>query len=119
MARWSDAMKLNQFEQWRLWLDGHSGCYQIGYYSGGDFQPRYVGRGENIYSRIKSYMHPTRCHNDHIRARLSMERHNLWFRYLRTERFKGLEARQQNNWGVGFDGLYEWNKRIERSCLQL
>jgi hypothetical protein len=118
MARWSDTMKLKDYEEWQSFLDGYSGCYQIGYYYRGEFKPKYIGRGENIWNRIKTYMNPKRCHNDRIEAKLYAERHNLWFRYLRTLRYQGLEARQQARHGVLKGGLYEWNKRIEWSWLE-
>ncbi len=117
MARWSDAMKLNQYEKFRYFLDGFSGCYEIGHLRSGEFMPKYIGRGENVWTRIKTYMDPIRCHNSHIAQRLTLERHNLWFRVIRTARFHGLEARHQSRHGVGEEGLYEWNQRIERSFL--
>ena len=115
--RWSDTMKLNQYEDWRWFLDGYCGCYQIGIYWRGDFIPKYIGRAENVWQRIETYMSREKCHNADIAAKLEMTRHNLWFRVLRTPRFHGLEARQQAIWGVNKDGLYEWNKRVERTFL--
>ena len=116
MGRWSDVMKLDRFEQHAAELN-HFGCYIIGHYRDGFFYPKYVGRGENIYDRIKTYMDPKRCHNHHILAKLSAARHNLWFQIHRTSRYRGLEARQQAIHGIGAEGVYQWNQRVERSCL--
>jgi hypothetical protein len=117
MARWSDLMKLSAYESHRQFLEGFAGCYEIGYAKGGYFSPKYVGRGANIWKRIETYMDPNKCHNDYILEKLSSERHNLWFRVLRTERYHGLEARMQDRHGIGETGLYTWNKRVERSFL--
>jgi hypothetical protein len=117
--RWSDAMKLSEYREWREYLDGFPGCYEIGVYWRGDFQPKYIGRATNVWKRIETYMDPLKCHNPYILMKIHALRHNLWFRVIRTERFHGLEARQQAYWGVSHDGLYEWNKRIEWNCLHL
>ena len=117
--RWSDAMKLSEYRDWRFWLDGYSGCYQIGVYWRGEFQPKYIGRAKNLWTRIDSYMDPRKCHNPQIMSKLFAQRHNLWFRAIRTPRFHGLEARQQAIHGVNYDGLYVWNKRVEWACLNM
>lgn len=117
MSRWSDLMKLSEYEQFRNFIEHRSGCYQIGHARGSFFYPKYIGRAHNIWSRIKTYMNEERCHNPHIAARLYMERHTLWFRVLRTDRFKGLEARQLDTWGVRDEGIYEWNQRYEHANL--
>ena len=116
--RWSDAMKLTDHRQWRDWLDA-PGCYQIGVFWRGDFQPKYIGRAQNVRKRIETYLDPARCHNIFISEKIFAPRHNLWFRVIRTGRFKGLEARQQAYFGVSHEGLYEWNRRVEWSCLNL
>ena len=36
--------------QWRDWLDA-PGCYQIGVFWRGDFQPKYIGRAQNVRKR--------------------------------------------------------------------
>jgi hypothetical protein len=110
-------MKLSQYRDFREFLRGFPGCYEIGYARDGYFSPKYVGRGGDIWARIKTYMDENRCHNEYIAEKLYSERHNLWFRVLRTERYHGLEARMQDRFGIGEDGLYAWNKRVERAYL--
>ncbi len=118
MARWTDCMKLSDYREYRSYLDGFSGCYQIGHYYG-DFVPKYVGRAKNVWTRVSSYMDEDKCHNGFILEKLYAPRHNLWFRVIRTERYHGLEARQQAIFGIGSEGLYAWNKRIEWECLNM
>ena len=67
MARWSDLMKLSDYRDYKEYLSC-PGCYEIGFAQGGFFSPKYVGRGQNIYERIKTYMNPNRCHNEYIAA---------------------------------------------------
>ena len=118
MARWSDLMKLSHFEAYGFFLKGKPGCYEIGYLRAGEFSPKYIGRAGNLWTRIKTYMDPARCHNPHIGIKLCAERHTLWFRVIRTERYHGLEARHQARHGVGDEGIYEWNRRIEWEYLR-
>ena len=116
MARWSDLMKLSDYRDYKEYLS-YPGCYEIGFAQSGYFSPKYVGRGQNIYDRIKTYMNPNRCHNEYIAAKLYAERHNLWFFVLRTQRYHGLEARLQDRHGIGEKGIYTWNQRVEISHL--
>lgn len=112
-------MKLTEYREWRHWLDGYPGCYRIGYFYGGEFRPRYIGRAANVWKRIETYMDPAKCHNDMILQKLQSERNNLWFTVVRTPRYHGLEARQQAKHGILDGGLYEWNRRIEWACLEM
>jgi hypothetical protein len=113
MARWSDVMKLSEYRQFHFFLDNQPGCYRIGTYRSESFTPKYIGRASNLWTRIPTYMDPGKCHNAHLLMRLFNERHTLWFQVIRTPRFHGLEARQQATYGVGADGLFEWNQRTE------
>ena len=113
MARWSDLMKLNKYEDFEDFLRGYCGCYEIGFARNEEFYPKYIGRGGDVWDRIKTYMNPKRCHNMHIREKIDANRHNLWFRVTRVERYHGLESRSQIYFGVGQDGLYAWNQRTE------
>jgi hypothetical protein len=114
MPRWSDPIKLTDHAQHSAYLD-YAGCYEIGYYRGGYFTAYYVGRSTNLRRRLASYTDPLRCHNTDIHAKIGSPRRNLYFRILRTERHHGLEARLQRRFGVGRNGAYAWNRRIEWS----
>lgn len=120
MARWSNLMRLAHQEQWGEHLN-YPGCYEIGYFRGGVFTAYYVGSSGNLKRRLATYMDPARCHNDYILGKLSKPRHNLYFRVVRTERYRGMEARLQERYGIGsrsYQGFYVWNKRVEWSWLE-
>jgi hypothetical protein len=117
MARWSDAMKLSEYREFRDYLDGFCGCYEIGHVKAAVFYTKYVGRAENLWDRIKTYMDESRCHNDYIIEKLKAERHTLWFHVIKTGRYKYMEAKLQDRHGIGETGLYIWNQRVEHAYL--
>ncbi|MCB2077489.1 MAG: GIY-YIG nuclease family protein [Novosphingobium sp.] len=117
--RWSDGMKLSEYEDWRTYLD-YAGVYEIGPWRGDYFTPKYIGEASNLYRRMKDYNTPGNIKdNRQIVSTLENNRHALWFRVIRTQDHLGLEARMQDRHGVRADGVYEWNTRVERRHLNM
>lgn len=54
MARWSDAIALQQYYHWRKDTN-YPGVYEIGFVRSGEFNPKYVGKSsKSIYDRLKN-----------------------------------------------------------------
>jgi len=86
------------------------GFYEIGYWIGGEFKPKYGGRAAGTTLRQRLRKHFQGSHNPHIQAEAPEGR--LWYRYRvldsRAEaRF--VEALQV----IAFEKDYEWNDRQE------
>jgi hypothetical protein len=122
MARWSDAMKLTDIHFHRPYLKGFPGVYELGYVRGGYFYPKYIGRARTeqtcLFTRLRSYIDPNRCHNKYLLAKLEAERHNVWFHVCRVADPAFSEASLLFQFGLGRDdGLYAWNQRYESGQL--
>jgi excinuclease UvrABC nuclease subunit len=113
MARWSNPIKLTEVPFHADYLD-YPGCYEVGFFRGGEFRALYVGKSKNLYRRLATYL-TERSHNPHIRAKVGAARHNLYVCVIRTDNHHRLEGNLQRRHGVGRTGSYAWNRRIEWS----
>jgi hypothetical protein len=110
-------MKLTHVSEYRSYLEGYKGVYEIGFLRGALFQVRYIGKAEHtcLYTRLSSYVSESRCHNVHIKEKLYMPRHNLWFHVFRTNRPELVESRMLGRHGYSLNnGNYLWNQKDER-----
>ena len=121
MARWSDLMRLNAYQEFRDYLSRTptAGCYQIGTFRNGEFSPKYIGRSTDLYRRMSDYNNIAKCHNDEILNRLFSERSHLWFRVMKPVNWKALEANMLYRMGIGDEGVYVWNRRYEYAALTI
>ncbi|MCP5075201.1 MAG: hypothetical protein GY947_18155 [Rhodobacteraceae bacterium] len=91
MANWSDCRKFDEFqyEENRQILVGRAGVYQFGYFSYGEFQPKYIGRvlwtpnGYDFYKRFMAYKN--KAHNPKVAAKIAAQRKMLWFRVMSVQ----------------------------------
>ncbi len=116
--RWSDCMKLSDVREYKEYLSGCPGVYEIGHVRGEWFYPKYVGKASltaksDLFSRLKSYTYPSSRNNAHVVHRLRSEYNNVWFHVLRITDEVWTESRLQVIFGIKGDGLYEWNKKEE------
>ena len=121
MARWSDAMKLSDYKEYKTYLQV-PGVYEIGYIQRETFYPKYIGKAPvTLYSRIKTYGRDLgqTSHNSHIRE-LEGNYHRLWFHVMRISRPGGAALREAMllyRFSVRDQGLYEWNWKYENKPL--
>lgn len=115
MARWSDAIALQQYYHWRKDTN-HPGVYEIGFVRSGEFNPKYVGKSsKSIYDRLKKHWNEKGSKNivEYYKSRV---RDNLYFHFIVTENYDAMERNLLNRHEIGRDeGLYEWNRKYEDS----
>jgi hypothetical protein len=118
MAKWSDAIKLGEYLYFRDELEGKSGVYEIGYVKKGEFHAKYNGKAKCLLQRISSY-NSENCHNHYIyELHVRAERKMLYFHYFYTNDFEATESRLLHRHGVGVDGLYRFNQKLENAHLR-
>ncbi|QMW23126.1 hypothetical protein [Sandaracinobacteroides saxicola] len=113
---WSDAMKLEDFRDFRADLQGQSGCYEIGHVRAGYFYAKYAGKASCLWDRISTYNSPSKCHNIHIAERhlaSDIKRRNLYFHIFRTRDFAAMESRLLSREGIGLGNMYRFNQKYE------
>jgi hypothetical protein len=117
MARWSNAIKLEEFLSFRAELEGRSGVYEIGYIRKDTFYAKYNGETECLLRRMSNYNSKT-CHNHHIlKKHVDADRKMLYFHYFYTNDYKGTESRLLHRHKIGVNGLYKFNQQLENVHL--
>ena len=120
MASWTSELPLGLYSA----APDEPGVYEIGFLRSDVFTPKYLGMSTaSVYDRL--YSHYSGRGNKHIMEyyydvkRVWMyayrERDNLYFHYQRLQ--TGAAARREYNLlirlGIGPDGYYEWNRKME------
>lgn len=123
MARWTDAMKLSRFEEYRSELQC-LGVYEIGYIQNKIFYPKYIGKASEqfIYDRIKTYGRDMgkNSHNSYIKNLIPSQFNQLYFHVIKMNDPNQAcirEALLMIRHGRGSNNLYEWNNRYEIQIL--
>jgi hypothetical protein len=119
MARWSDAIQLQQYYHWKRELN-HPGVYEIGFAIAGTFNPMYIGKAsDTIYTRLKKHWNQAGSKSVaeyYEQKKRRAQRDMLYFHFIVTENYDAMEANMLNRHGIGRDGgQYEWNRRYESS----
>lgn len=120
MANWSGAIKLDQYDLWKEQTNA-PGVYEIGFVRGKlsnsndvyNFNAKYLGKASiSIYDRLKKHWNEigSKSIAEYYSGR---KRDLLYFHYIRTLNYDAMEANLLNRHGIGKDGLYEFNRRLE------
>jgi hypothetical protein len=113
MARWSDAIMLQQYYHWKPQLSV-PGVYEIGFVRNGEFAPRYVGSSSSsIYVRLKSHWNEygSKSIAKYYEGRT---RDLLYFHFIKSIDGIRIEQNLLERYGIGRDsGLYLWNRKYE------
>lgn len=112
MARWSDAIKLDQYDLWKEQTNA-PGVYEIGFARNEVFSAKYLGKSStSIYDRLKKHWNEIGSASiaEYYSGR---KRDLLYFHYIRTLNYDAMEANLLNRYGIGKDGLYEFNRKLE------
>ena len=123
MANWTQPRRLINVADYYDELSGHYGVYELGFKRGDFFIPKYVGRARAgsscLYGRLSSYINEGRCHNIHLRGKIGMERHSVYFHISCVGNPAFTEAYLLYTHEIGrHGGLYEWNRRYEYAALR-
>ncbi len=115
MPRWSEPKHFDE-DNVQTYAPREAGVYQIGFYRSGNFTPSYLGRAlgnkTSIHSRLLNHLRGNG--NAYIAEYQDTRlRNHLYFRYMRSFNPAQTEASLLNRFGIGEDGLFEWNQRLE------
>ncbi len=83
-----------------------NGFYELGFITGGSFEPMYCGRAAGVSHRLRFRQHFTRSHNQEVRRHAT----ELWFRCKGFESVK-VAAYVEAVHLAALD--YKWNRRNE------
>ena len=123
MANWTQPKRLIDVKEYRGELYQQYGVYELGFKRNNQFIAKYVGRARTgsscLYSRLSSYISEGRCHNIHLRGKIDLDRHSVWYHISRVGDPAFTEAYLLYTHEVGrHDGLYQWNERYEYAALR-
>ena len=106
---WSNSVRLRDYYS----APDARGVYEIGFLRDGIFNPLYVGKADSsVYDRLKR--HYEGRGNQHVMSYLvTRERDNLWCHWMGVQDPGYTEANLMNNFGIGDDGVYKFNCRLE------
>lgn len=107
-----DTYKLEEYRLLKDELKDARGLYEIGEVDGSIFTPYYLGVSSvSIYRRLGA--HYRGRGNSYLAKDIEQKGIEFWFKYVTIDDALGREAKLLHDYGIGEDGMYRYNKRIE------
>ncbi|MFO1419619.1 MAG: hypothetical protein U1F59_01410 [Candidatus Competibacteraceae bacterium] len=108
---WSNAIRLRDY----FAAPREPGVYEIGFVRNNIFNCVYVGKaGTSIYDRLQKHYN-LRGNNNIKEYLMNRERDNLWCHWMRVADPGYMEANLLNRFGIGDQGVYKFNNRLENN----
>jgi len=107
---WSYAVRLKDYDS----APSKPGVYEVGFIRNNVFNALYAGKSDkSIYERLKSHYCGTGNKNIE-KYLLEHSRDNLWCHWMKVSDPSFTEGNLLNDYGIKKDGLYKYNKKLEK-----